>query len=335
MEKSFKFGTDSRLIVNVWNQDAVQATGIAAGNALGKKYYMVLPRIFVDNRDALVKVLRTARPVAIKGHYFNSVLGQVKSDVEISPIMDKRHRAGGAEVQIRTYPARPESATTGIQSLIDTGRTATAFVHSVRNPLNAIMGAVVYLRGRYPQESTLKEFTDIIELEAKRLNDFISRFLSSSVSEAEISEVDVNDIIKKIEMLTALQAASRDIRFTYSYGDVPPAQANSFQIEHAILNIVNNAIEVLKAGDGFSVKTSVDNDNGNCMVVIEISDTGPGLQLFGEDVLVFPKKGEGKGFGLLLTRELVRQNGGRMDIKSGKGGTLVRLYIPAADGFAG
>jgi len=330
MEQHYKFGTDSRLIVNTWEHDAVSATGIDAVNALGKKYYMVLPRIFVDNRDAVIKALNCASPVAIRGHYFNSILGQVKSDVEIIPIKGKA-RIDGVEVHIRTYPARPDAAN-GVQRLIDTGRTATAFVHSVRNPLNAIMGAVEYLKGRYPQESTLKEFADIIELEAKRLNEFISRFLSSSVSDTEIYEVDVNGIIKKIEMLTALQAASRDIKFSYSYGDLPPAQANSFQIEHAILNIVNNAIEVLKPGDEFRVRTAVEKNNGKSAIVIEISDTGPGLPLPGDQAQVLHKKG-GKGFGLLLTGELIKQNGGRMDIQSGKEGTLVRLCIPPAGVF--
>jgi two-component system nitrogen regulation sensor histidine kinase GlnL len=39
-----------------------------------------------------------------------------------------------------------------MQKLIDIGKTASTLAHGVRNPLNAIKGAVVYLRDRYSNE---------------------------------------------------------------------------------------------------------------------------------------------------------------------------------------
>jgi two-component system nitrogen regulation sensor histidine kinase GlnL len=330
MLRYYTFGTDNRLLVNAWDKDASKMTGIAPVDALGRKYYMVLPRIFLDNRDAVLQVLRSGKPLTLKGHYFNSITGPVKSDVEIIPVKEGNGKARGATVKVITYPAQDSFCSP--ERLIDTGKTATAFLHGVRNPLNAIKGAVIYLRGRYPKESTLLDFTNIIEEEIQRLDDFISRFLSRSVFEMELSEMDVNGLLKKIEVFTSLQARSRELRFSYTYGELPAVLANSFQIEQAVLNVVNNAIEALRPGEEFRVSTSFEEKDGNGFVVIEVSDSGPGIKLpdTADDISVPLKKNKGRGFGLLITREILKQNGGHIEITSTKGkGTVVRMYLPA------
>lgn len=332
MLRYFTFGTDSCLLVNAWEQDASKMTGIAPVDAMGRKYYMVLPRIFLDNRDAVFQVLRTGKPLTLKGHYFNSITGQIKSDIEIIPVKEVRGKARGTVVKVVIYPSQQDNFYSP-ERLIDAGKTATAFIHGVRNPLNAIKGAVIYLRSRYPKESTLLDFTNIIEEEIQRLDDFISRFLSRSVFETDLSETDVNGIVGKIEVFTSLQARSRDLKYSYSYGELPTVLANSFQLEQAILNVINNAIEALRPGEEFRVSTGFEEKDGNGFVVIEVSDGGPGIKLPDTgDISLPPKKNRGRGFGLLITREILKQNGGHIEITSRKGkGTVVRMYLPARE----
>lgn len=330
----FGFGTDARLLINSWDESAAGFTGRASVDALGKKYYAVFPRILRDNKDAVISVLKDGSPLAIKGHYFNCLSGRVKADISIAPVRNGGGEVSGARVEISASPPLQHDNLRHTQQLIDVGRIATTFAHSVRNPLNAIKGAVVYLNSRYSGEKTLIEFTNIIEDEISRLDDFISRFLSSYVSETEIKDTDLNAILRKIELFTSLQAHSRGIEPVYEYGDIPPVFINPFQMEQAILNVVNNAIEAIGNGGALTVKTSLDDQLEGRYIVVGVSDTGQGISPSLPEAMSPPsKKNKGRGFGLFITCEILKQYGGRLEIKSREGGkgTTVRLILPATE----
>ena len=321
---SFSFCIDSRLMVSSWGEDAMSVTGRPAVDAIGKKYYKVVPRILVNDRDAVITALRSGKPFAIRGYYFSNIVSHVKADIHITPVP----LGANSGAQVRVILGRGCQGTAS-EKLIDTGKAAVAFVHSVRNPLNAIKGAVIYLRKKYSQENTLVEFTDLIETEVARLDEFVTKFLSASSTEAEAAETDINEVLRKIELLTSFQARLRKINPTYSYGDIPVVVVSSFQIEQAILNIVNNAVEALGPGGGITVRTGLKSCPGSDFVFVEISDTGPGIPQPGPRELAKRIK-KGKGFGLMITREIIAQNGGQLEISSSKGcGTVITILLPA------
>jgi two-component system nitrogen regulation sensor histidine kinase GlnL len=215
------------------------------------------------------------------------------------------------------------------QGLPDIGKIASTFAHGVRNPLNAIKGAVVYLREKYANEKKLIEFTTIIEEEIARLDNFIANFLSTSVSEKDLRTTDINVLLKKIEVLTSLQAQLRNIEAIFEYGKPVMVTVNSFHLEHAILNVLNDAIEAMPSGGKLMVKTKSEYRCDDEFATIEITDTGHGMAMGMRDELVVPSKIKGKGSGLFVTREILRSCGGRLEIKSQRGsGTRAKLYIP-------
>ena len=214
------------------------------------------------------------------------------------------------------------------QRLIDIGKSASTLAHGIRNPLNAIKGAVVYLREKFDNEETLMEFTRIIEEEISRLDNFISMFLSSSMLDVELSESDINSILRKIEVITSLQTHSANIESIYEYGEVPPIMINPFHLEQAILNVINNAIEAMGTGGTLKVKTYTENNSGMLFAVIAISDTGIGMSEKRDNFQSADMGKNGKGFGLFLTNEILKCYDGYLEIKSKKNaGTTVTLYI--------
>jgi two-component system nitrogen regulation sensor histidine kinase GlnL len=63
--------------------------------------------------------------------------------------------------------------------------------------------------------------------------------------------------------------------------------------------------------------------------VIEIADTGRGMDTVDFDTISATKEQTGKGFGLFITREILKYYGGYVEIDGRKNeGTTVRLYIP-------
>lgn len=319
----FDFCTDSRLMVSSWGEDASAVTGRPAVEVIGKKYYKVVPRILVNDRDAVITALRSGKPYAIRGYYFSNIASHEKADILITPV--SAGAVKGAHVHVML---RHSCQVTSSDKLIDTGKSAVAFVHSVRNPLNAIKGAVIYLRKKYSQENTLVEFTHLIETEIARLDEFVSKFMSNSSTGAAAAETDINEVLRKIEVLTSFQARLRSIKSTYIYGDAPAVLVSPFELEQAILNVVNNAMEALGPGGGITVRTGLRNCPDSDHVFIEISDNGPGMSQPGARELAKKIK-NGKGFGLMITREIIEHNGGQLEISSSKGGgTLITILLP-------
>jgi two-component system nitrogen regulation sensor histidine kinase GlnL len=329
--RELSFHTDDKLRICSWGQGIEAYSGMPSSQAIGKKYYEILPRIIVDDKDAVAEVIKKNKSISFKGYPFNCLMGGIKADVQIIPVKSSgRNKVEMAQVLIQSYSAcAAEIKLHQSQKLIDIGKIASTLAHGVRNPLNAIKGAVVYLREKYRNEEPLIEFTSIMEDEITRLELFITNFLSSSVSETEQDETDINSLLKKIEILTSLQIYTRNIHSQFDFGKVSPIIMNSFHLEQAILNVMNNAIEAMQGGGKLNIRTGTEVRSSGPFIVIAISDTGPGISSNNPDKIVPGCSRNGRGFGLSITREILEHYGGYMEIESKKNeGTTISLLIP-------
>jgi two-component system nitrogen regulation sensor histidine kinase GlnL len=236
--------------------------------------------------------------------------------------------AAGARVQIGVLKScRRSNSGPAAQRWSNMGKVAAMLSHGVRNPLNAIKGAVTYLQGRYADEVELQEFAGIMVEEISRLEQFISGFLSTSTQSSEPELVQVDSLLNKIATYISLQAQAAGVSIVLRCGEVLPVRIDGFQFEQAVLNLLNNALAVL--------------EDGGPMVVVEVADNGPGMNSARvealQDPASEPELGKDRGFGLFITREVVTSYGGRLEIVSAESeGTRVRLLFPAEVGdFAG
>jgi two-component system, NtrC family, nitrogen regulation sensor histidine kinase GlnL len=331
----YTFTVDNELRISSWNEDAEAITRKQCAEVLGLPYFKVVPRISSGRSDAVTQVLKELTPKTLKGYRVPCFCGSGEADIDLQPVNDVSGMPSGVAVTIDVHPVcNLSEKLKRSQPLIDIGKIASTLAHGVRNPLNAIKGAVVYLRGKYASEKTLIEFTNIMEEEISRLDNFIMKFLSTSIGYTELTETDVNTLLRKLEILTSLQAKAKDIHIEYIYGDTPPVMIDSFHLEQAIFNVVNNAMEAVQPG-GYVRIESKPADNSGDFVVVEISDTGPGMAAGCMSDFPLPSgnnaAGKGKGFGLFITRETIKYHGGSLEVKSRKGiGTSITLYLPVS-----
>lgn len=328
--KEFTFSTDRDLRLRSLYEGMADTLGHPASGLIGKKYYSLFPRIFVGERDALLVAAQRKRPLLFEGYSLPCLYANLKADIVIEPSLSP---AGSVqEITVKVRPHAPCAAAQKLdesQRLIDIGKVASTLAHGVRNPLNAIKGAVVYLRGKYEHEAPLIEFTKIMEEEISRLEGFISRFLSSSISTGDRSATDVNELLRKIEVFIAFQVFTRSIVSTFELGAVPPVTVNAFHLEQAVLNVINNAIEAMQSGGRLAVRTFTENRSGHPFLVIAVSDTGPGMADQELQNLDRSRQSAGKGFGLFISYEVLKYYNGSLTIESRKNeGTTVRLYLP-------
>ena len=285
----------------------------------------------MNGKDIVEKSLQNNRASILNSHSFCCTHGQSKSDVRIDPLRDVKGKAIGAKISVYTYPTCPGvAALDDAQHFINIGKQASIFAHRIRNPLNAIKGAVVYLREKYQRDKILREFTDIMKDEIAKLDNSISKFLGASLSDIELAESNMNLILKKVEIITSLQANAHKIKSSYAYGKVPPVKIDSFQFEQAILNVINNALEAMPEGGVLKVSSKTSKRLGKKWAVLEISDTGGGIFRSKKSDSSTASAHEGRGFGLFITREVLQSFRGDMEIKSKRGsGTTVKMYLPA------
>jgi two-component system nitrogen regulation sensor histidine kinase GlnL len=326
---AYIFCTDNRLRITSWNEELAELTGMKSSAVLGKKYFEMLPRMFSGDKDALSLVLEKNKALTLKRYAFACMLDGMSADIRIGPL---RNAGSVSGVKVTLSGLSPCSVTRSLrdsQRFIDIGKTASALAHGVRNPLNAIKGSVVYLSEKYANEPALVEFAKIMNEEISRLDNFISKFLSTSISDAGFAMTDINSLLKKMEVFTSLQTRASRIKAVYELGDIPPIMVNAFQIEQAILNVMNNAMEAMSSGGQLVVRTQTETLPDGGFVTIEISDTGSGIAKKTMEMQSVSSEGKGKGFGLFITREIVQYHNGHLEIKSRRGrGTTVRLFLP-------
>jgi len=332
--ETVSFRVDRDLKITDWGKGISEFTGRNPSEVMGRKYFEVLPRLVIDDRDAVKTVFEKNRDLEMQGYVAACFKSSVRTGVVLKAVRDCDGRVCGVDVAFIPEVFCPVARQLdNSQWLIDIGKMATTLAHGVRNPLNAIKGAVTFLSERYAGEATLTDFTKIIEEEISRLDKFISTFLSTSLSDLDFIETDINTVMRKIEMYTSLQSRASHIDVSFLYGDVPRLKSSAFHLEQAVLNVINNAIEAMPEGGRLAVQTGVTKRLEGDYVLIRVSDNGPGMSV-GKVETPGGNSGE-RGYGLFITREVLWSLGGQMEVDSRKGeGTEVVLYLPLKPGVS-
>jgi two-component system, NtrC family, sensor histidine kinase KinB len=114
--------------------------------------------------------------------------------------------------------------------------------------------------------------------------------------------------------------------------DVPALAADRPQLEHALANLLDNALKYTEAGGQITLSA----ERAGEQVALCVSDTGLGIppehlpHLF-EKFFRVPgtERGSGTGLGLAIVREIAQAHGGSVTCQSTPGtGTVFRILLP-------
>jgi len=117
--------------------------------------------------------------------------------------------------------------------------------------------------------------------------------------------------------------------------DVPEIDASEPELREALTNLIFNAVDSMPDGGSISLATRLERKADHEQVVIEIRDSGVGMN---EETLrrcmepFYTTKGErGTGLGLAMVYGIVKRMRGSIEIDSEEGkGTCVRILLPSA-----
>ncbi|RME23426.1 MAG: hypothetical protein D6798_13525 [Deltaproteobacteria bacterium] len=222
------------------------------------------------------------------------------------------------------------------------GTMAAGLAHEIRNPLAGIKGAAQYLETEQ-DPAVVAEFLQIIIGETNRLNAVVDQFLNYSrpfVVRAE--PADINDLVHATLDLVRAGDLPPDIRLVEELqADLPMAEVDPDKVRQVLLNLVQNAVQVLGDAGSVTVRTGHSRlraRDGSIAPAVEIAviDDGPGIHPEDRDKLFIPfftTRSDGTGLGLPISRRLVEAHDGELLVRSmpGRGATfLVRLPLAQA-----
>jgi two-component system sensor kinase FixL len=155
--------------------------------------------------------------------------------------------------------------------------------------------------------------------------------------------VDVRRVIETVARLLAGQMRAHRITLHLQLDSRElPVDIVRVQLEQVLLNVLQNAIEAIRAARGTRREITVRATRGPAGVIgVAVHDTGTGIsdrvtrRMF--EPLFTTKKG-GLGMGLPMSRSIVEAHDGRLGIVPGqghRGGATLRFTLPLAAAAAG
>ena len=225
------------------------------------------------------------------------------------------------------------------QILTVAGRLAAALAHEVGTPLNIVSGrAEMLLRTLGPDHRGRQDLEAIVS-QIDRIAGVIRSMLDSvRAQKPEIQRVGLEALLAQLLPLIEFDARRRGIALATDLPEgLPAVGADPGQLQQVLLNLFVNALEATPAGGRVAVSARPSRQDGRSGLIIEVSDTGPGIppealgRIFDPFFTTKPP-GQGTGLGLAICRDIMRDHGGILTVHSRKGlGTTFSAWLPEPD----
>jgi signal transduction histidine kinase len=150
-----------------------------------------------------------------------------------------------------------------------------------------------------------------------------------------LAMVQLNPIVADVVDSERLAIGDSDIHFSVYIPSMMTVRADAEQLYRVISNLVRNARQAImainKPGDIIVAASETEE-----FWLIEVTDTGPGLDSKAEEYLFTPFQGGvrkgGSGLGMAISEELVRGHGGSLELVStSEKGTVFSIKLPKGD----
>jgi len=213
--------------------------------------------------------------------------------------------------------------------------------HDLRSPLATLKMLFGLYREGQLNESELNELLAKLEDTIYTTSVFLDNLLEWSKSQLDgivvnPSVFEVGRLVSENIQLMETAVRLKGLSIEHEIEENAMAYADSNMINVVIRNLISNAVKFCNTGDTITVKAHKSNDK----IVLSIKDTGPGMgerdlqKLFNlEHTITTSASGEkGHQIGLVLCKDMLEQNKGRITVESELGkGTTFLVELPAKD----
>jgi two-component system, NtrC family, nitrogen regulation sensor histidine kinase NtrY len=211
---------------------------------------------------------------------------------------------------------------------------AKKIAHEIKNPLTPIKLSTERMIKKWEHRDP--DFEEVFHRSArtivkevdslKKLVDEFSKF--GKMPEIRKTPSSLTDIIE--EVVNLYKDFKNVGMFVSAPGNPPPVDIDGEQFRRVLINIFDNALQAMMNKGRIDVRLIFDQLSNKA--VVEIADSGPGIKNADKDKLFLPyfsTKSEGTGLGLAIAYRIVKEHGGRINVKDNKPkGTIFTIEFP-------
>ena len=235
------------------------------------------------------------------------------------------------------------------ERLVAVGEMAARVSHEIRNPLATIGGFARSVLKKPDDVEGVNRKIGVVVSEVARLEELLTDLLDMARPRPlDFQAQSINEMLEHALLLAESELKSHGATVVRELSpDLPPARVDRSRILQALLNTIRNgaqamnqpgtmrvATRLVRMASSTNDDTNVSSTNEEEWIQVEIADSGVGIseramkQVFDP---FFSTKVSGSGLGLAVTKRIIQDHGGKIDVKSQEGeGTTFFFLLPVA-----
>lgn len=212
------------------------------------------------------------------------------------------------------------------------GLLAAGIAHEVGNPLAAI-SSLVQLMNRRNIEGETREKLSLVDDQLRRIQRTLRELVDfSRPASHQQTRCDVHAVVDAALNIAKYYKRKKGKQIVTGYVEGPPLlMIVRDQLVQVFLNLILNAMDATQEGGTIEIRTSQEEH----WLRIDVRDDGHGIPEALQNRIFQPyvtTKETGTGLGLFVSRNIVEQHGGRIELTSTSSkGTTFTVYLDCGD----
>jgi two-component system NtrC family sensor kinase len=214
------------------------------------------------------------------------------------------------------------------EKLSAVGKAMSMLMHDLRSPIKNIKHFTSFIR----KDGFESKWLDMIDVCGEQASEIFDDFLDF-IRETPLNTqpVSVNQLIKDGIELANNRAEIKDIDLTEEIEDGLIVQGDNSKLKRVIMNLVSNAVEVLKIKKVNDPQIFITAHRMGNKVIIQIKDNGPGIPDLIKDTLfdafITSDKSNGTGLGLAIVKQFIIAHKGTITVENNHG-AIFTIILP-------
>lgn len=350
---------DATVVINdkgkmlTFNRAAIRQFGYTEDEAVGENVSMLMPEPYRSRHDGFIERYLTTGERRIIGidrvvvglrkdgstFPMKLTVGEMNSGGQIFFTGFVRDLTDRAETEARLQEIQAELAR--LARINELGEMASTLAHELNQPLAAIANYVqgsrkLLARLEGPVVEQISQAMDETARQSLRAGQII-RHLREFVTHGETARhgEELQNLVEEAAALALVGSRELGVRTVFNFeGNATTVQVDRVQIQQVLINLVRNAMEAMRESELRELQINIYSGEPD-EVVVEVSDTGPGVSEEIAGALFQPfvsTKAGGMGIGLSISKRIIESHGGELTMRRNqKGGATFRFTLPVLE----
>lgn len=220
--------------------------------------------------------------------------------------------------------------------LVLLGQLSAGIAHEIRNPLAAVNLNLQLLSRKFAEGTNEYNSIQTALQGVERISRIVEITLNfSKPAKADIREIDINTLVNETLDLVSAEIKKKESNIQIKLSkNLPVIKADAKQIQQVLINLLTNAADAIEKKGKIIIRTGLYNHQAKGIekVYFEVEDSGIGISE--EEIMeifnpFFTKKTNGTGLGLTISKRIVNEHNGKIEVFSEIGkGTKFKVVLP-------